>query len=126
MAENRKRVVVVVDQSIHSKHVMLWALTHVANQGDMLTLLHIHVNPNFNKEASRSCSSSSAPANLLVTSLGALCKACKPEHVEVEGWGNTRRTEARNSCEPSEEAGSVGACFGSEELVSNPSMGSAF
>ncbi|KAI3733136.1 hypothetical protein L1987_64354 [Smallanthus sonchifolius] len=83
MSEKRKRVMVVVDQSIHSKHAMLWALTHVANQGDMLTLLQIQVNPNFNKEASGSCPSSSAPANLLVTSLGALCKACKPE-VEVE------------------------------------------
>ncbi|KAI3686801.1 hypothetical protein L1987_80490 [Smallanthus sonchifolius] len=51
----------------------------------MLTLLQIQVNPNFNNEASGSCSSSSAPANLLVTSLGALCKAFKPKHVEVEG-----------------------------------------
>ncbi|KAJ0745081.1 putative rossmann-like alpha/beta/alpha sandwich protein [Helianthus annuus] len=85
MPEKRKRVMVIVDQSIHSKHAMLWALTHVANQGDMLTLLHIQTTPNFHKDInpSSSSSSSSAPDNLLVTSLGALCKACKPE-VEVE------------------------------------------
>ncbi|CAH1428851.1 unnamed protein product [Lactuca virosa] len=80
MMEKRKRVMVVVDQSLHSKHAMLWALTHVANKGDMLTLLQI--SPNLNKE-SQGGSSSSAPTNLLVTSLGTLCKACKPE-VEVE------------------------------------------
>ncbi|KAC9573135.1 hypothetical protein E3N88_42880 [Mikania micrantha] len=72
MPDQRKRVMVVVDQSIHSKHAMLWALTHVANQGDMLTLLQIQVTPNFNNASSS-----------LVTSLGTLCKACKPE-VEVE------------------------------------------
>ncbi|KAI3830133.1 hypothetical protein L1987_04267 [Smallanthus sonchifolius] len=96
---------------------MLWALTHVANQGDMLTLLQIQVNPNLNKQASGSCSSSSAPTNLLVASPGGGGSG---------RWGNTRMTGARNSCEPSEEAGSVGACFGSEELVSDPSMVSAF
>ncbi|KAK1436439.1 hypothetical protein QVD17_02219 [Tagetes erecta] len=68
--EKRKRVMVVVDQSLHSKHAMLWALTHVTNQGDMLTLLHIQNTPIL-------------PPNFLVTSLGTLCKACKPE-VEVE------------------------------------------
>lgn len=78
MMEKRKRVMVVVDQSLHSKHAMLWALTHVANKGDMLTLLQIC--PNFKKETD---GSSSAPPNHLVTSLGTLCKACKPE-VEVE------------------------------------------
>lgn len=78
MVEKRKRVMVIVDQSIHSKHAMLWALTHVANKGDMLTLLQI--SPNLKKETE---GSSSVPANHLVTSLGTLCKACKPE-VEVE------------------------------------------
>ena len=37
----RKRVMVVVDHTAHSKHAMMWALTHVANKGDLLTLLHI-------------------------------------------------------------------------------------
>ncbi|XP_059299129.1 uncharacterized protein LOC132051891 [Lycium ferocissimum] len=83
----RKRVMVVVDQSSHSKHAMMWALTHVTNKGDILTLLHIvphssssttcH-NNNSNKG---SCDSSSAAH--LASSLGSLCKACKPE-VEVE------------------------------------------
>ncbi|GFP89797.1 hypothetical protein PHJA_001123500 [Phtheirospermum japonicum] len=37
----KKRVMVIVDQSSHSKHAMMWALTHVTNKGDILTLLHI-------------------------------------------------------------------------------------
>ncbi|XP_039050053.1 uncharacterized protein LOC120191131 [Hibiscus syriacus] len=37
----RKRVMVVVDQSSHSKHAMMWALTHVVNKGDLVTLLHV-------------------------------------------------------------------------------------
>ncbi|XP_027093894.1 uncharacterized protein [Coffea arabica] len=74
----KKRVMVVVDQSSHSKHAMMWALTHVTNKGDMLTLLHI-VPPSHN--TSESSSSSCSP--YLASSLGSLCKACKPE-VEVE------------------------------------------
>uniref|UniRef100_A0A5B7B048 UspA domain-containing protein n=1 Tax=Davidia involucrata TaxID=16924 RepID=A0A5B7B048_DAVIN len=68
----KKRVMVVVDQSSHFKHAMMWALTHVTNKGDLLTLLHI-IPPHD--------SSSSSP--YLANSLGSLCKACKPE-VEVE------------------------------------------
>ncbi|KDP32792.1 hypothetical protein JCGZ_12084 [Jatropha curcas] len=68
----RKRVMVVVDQTSHSKHAMMWALTHIANKGDLLTLLHIIP----------SASDSSSPP-YLANSLGSLCKACKPE-VEVE------------------------------------------
>ncbi|XP_057533349.1 uncharacterized protein LOC130811175 [Amaranthus tricolor] len=67
---SQKRVMVVVDESSRSKHAMMWALTHVTNKGDCLTLLHII-----------SDSSSSTPT--LASSLGSLCKACKPE-VEVE------------------------------------------
>ncbi|OMO55520.1 UspA [Corchorus olitorius] len=70
----RKRVMVVVDQSSHSKHAMMWALTHVTNKGDLLTLLHI-ISPS--QDGSDSCST------YLANSLGSLCKACKPE-VEVE------------------------------------------
>ncbi|EXB44378.1 hypothetical protein L484_020190 [Morus notabilis] len=87
----RKRVMVVVDESCHSKHAMMWALTHAANKGDLLTLLHIV--PSSHKLASASSSSSSASSSsssssssgspLLANSLGSLCKACKPE-VEVE------------------------------------------
>lgn len=72
----KKRVMVVVDHSSHSKHAMMWALTHVANKGDLLTVLHIIP---LTAKDSDSCSSSPYLAN----SLGALCKACKPE-VEVE------------------------------------------
>ncbi|TKY56161.1 hypothetical protein E2542_SST20602 [Spatholobus suberectus] len=70
----KKRVMVVVDHTSHSKHAMMWALTHVANKGDLLTLLHV-VPPHRGSESS--CST------YLVNHLGSLCKDCKPE-VEVE------------------------------------------
>ncbi|KAL8467148.1 hypothetical protein ACS0TY_036021 [Phlomoides rotata] len=73
----KKRVMVVVDQSSESKHAMMWALTHVTNKGDILTLLHV-VSPSCNNSDYYSSSSS-----CLASSLGSLCKACKPE-VEVE------------------------------------------
>ncbi|GFP84330.1 hypothetical protein PHJA_000576700 [Phtheirospermum japonicum] len=55
----------------------MWALTHVTNKGDILTLLHI-VSPNYSEN---DYNSSSSP--YLATTLGSLCKASKPE-VEVE------------------------------------------
>ncbi|PIA47363.1 hypothetical protein AQUCO_01400203v1 [Aquilegia coerulea] len=74
----RKRVMVVVDQSSCSKHAMMWALTHLTNKGDLLTLLHIiPPHSSLEKGASESCSP------YLANSLGTLCKASKPE-VEVE------------------------------------------
>ncbi|KAL6962144.1 hypothetical protein U1Q18_037098 [Sarracenia purpurea var. burkii] len=78
----RKRVMVVVDQSSHSKHAMMWALTHVANKGDLLTLLHV-IPPPLPPPQRGSESSSSSDSPYLATSLGSLCKACKPQ-VEVE------------------------------------------
>ncbi|KAK7301354.1 hypothetical protein RJT34_12217 [Clitoria ternatea] len=72
MMMKSKRVMVVVDHTSHSKHAMMWALTHVANKSDFLTLLHV-VPPH----SDSSCSSH------LVNYLGSLCKDCKPE-VEVE------------------------------------------
>uniref|UniRef100_A0A7C8ZRZ3 UspA domain-containing protein n=1 Tax=Opuntia streptacantha TaxID=393608 RepID=A0A7C8ZRZ3_OPUST len=69
----KKRVMVVVDETPRSKHAMMWALTHVTNKGDWLTLLHI---------IPASSDSSSSPPNL-AASLASLCKACKPE-VEIE------------------------------------------
>ncbi|KAL1344498.1 hypothetical protein HN51_018338 [Arachis hypogaea] len=71
----RKRVMVVVDGTSHSKHAMMWALTHVANKGDLFTLLHVV--PLDKASESYSCST------YLVNYLGSLCKDCKPE-VEVE------------------------------------------
>ncbi|GFY85346.1 adenine nucleotide alpha hydrolases-like superfamily protein [Actinidia rufa] len=76
----RKRVMVVVDESSHSKHAMMWALTHVANKGDLLTLLHI-IPPL--PPSNRGSEQSSSTSPYLASSLGSLCKACKPE-VEVE------------------------------------------
>ncbi|XP_021740358.1 uncharacterized protein LOC110706705 [Chenopodium quinoa] len=68
----QKRVMVVVEETSRSKHAMMWALTHITNKGDWLTLLHII-----------SDSDSHSTASTLASSLGSLCKACKPE-VEVE------------------------------------------
>ncbi|MCL7030774.1 hypothetical protein MKW94_023155 [Papaver nudicaule] len=106
MIITRKRVMVVVDQSSSSKHAMMWALTHVANKGDVLTLLHIIPPVNYhhrdddddvNKTPDQRVISTSATSsdggdsdyhyysspNYLANSLATLCKACKPE-VEVE------------------------------------------
>ena len=76
----RKRVMVVVDHTSNSKHAMMWALTHVTNKGDILTLLHII--PPSHKGSERPTESSSSP--YLANSLGSLCKACKPEVCDVE------------------------------------------
>lgn len=67
----RKRVMVVVDHKSRSKHAMMWALTHVANKGDLLTLLHV-IPPGTGTDPSH-CSP------YLASSLGSLCKASKPE-----------------------------------------------
>ncbi|XP_044510809.1 uncharacterized protein LOC123229218 [Mangifera indica] len=72
----RKRVMVLVDQTSHSKHAMMWALTHVTNKGDLLTLLHV-ILPSDHHD------SSSNYSPCLANSLGSLCKACKSE-VEIE------------------------------------------
>lgn len=69
----RKRVMVVLDQTSHSKHAMMWALTHVANKGDLLTLLHII------SASSKGSESASGSSSYLASSLGSLCKACRPE-----------------------------------------------
>lgn len=65
----KKRVMVVVDGTSHSKHAMMWALTHVTNKADSLTLLHI-LPPHKGPEPSSS--------TYLVNYLGSLCKDCKP------------------------------------------------
>lgn len=65
----KKRVMVVIDQSSGAKHAMMWALTHVTNKGDLLTLIHV-----MGKERGVG-----DEAHSLVNSLGSLCKACKPE-----------------------------------------------
>ncbi|KAK4370444.1 hypothetical protein RND71_009919 [Anisodus tanguticus] len=79
----RKRVMVVVDQSSHSKHAMMWALTHVTNKGDILTLLHIVPHSSSSSTCHNNKGSCDSSASHLASSLGSLCKACKPE-VEVE------------------------------------------
>jgi len=66
----RKRVMVVVDETSGAKHAMMWALTHVANKGDFLTLLHV---------LPHSGSGRGEEASSLANSLGTLCKASRPE-----------------------------------------------
>ncbi|KAL9255226.1 hypothetical protein AKJ16_DCAP02473 [Drosera capensis] len=73
----KKRVMVVVDGSAYSKSAMMWALTHVANKGDLVTLIHV-VGAYENGDSQRSSDGSD-----LASSLGSLCKSCKPE-VEIE------------------------------------------
>ncbi|MQM16809.1 hypothetical protein Taro_049770 [Colocasia esculenta] len=71
---------VVIDHTTRAKHAMMWALTHVANKGDIITLLHVvapHCGGGGGRRDARSCTPQ------LADSLGTLCKACKPE-VEVE------------------------------------------
>ncbi|CAL0317924.1 unnamed protein product [Lupinus luteus] len=70
----RKRVMVVINNTSYSKHAMMWALTHVTNKGDLLTLLHV-VPPH--KASESSCSAN------VVNYLGSLCRDCKPD-VKVE------------------------------------------
>ncbi|KAJ0969503.1 hypothetical protein J5N97_022380 [Dioscorea zingiberensis] len=75
---NKKRVMVFIeDASKKAKHAMMWALTHVANKGDMLILLHVV--PSYNSNGGQM----SDDALQLAKSLGSHCKSCKPE-VDVE------------------------------------------
>ncbi|KMZ57844.1 Adenine nucleotide alpha hydrolases-like superfamily [Zostera marina] len=76
MVVMKKRVMVVMDEicSSRARHTMMWALTHVVNKGDILTLVNV-VSPYDNGD------SSFVPE--LLNSLGSLCKASRPE-VEVE------------------------------------------
>ena len=74
----RKRVMVVVDETSGAKHAMMWALTHVANKGDFLTLLHV-LPPQSGSGGSGGSRGVAEDASALANSLGALCKACKPE-----------------------------------------------
>ncbi|KAG6776082.1 hypothetical protein POTOM_019585 [Populus tomentosa] len=113
----RKRVVVVVDQTSHSKHAMMWALTHVANKGDLLTLLHI-IPPSDMGSGERT---SDAYSPYLASSLGSLCKASRPEKCTdgCGGSGSTgdSRTQAGHGDEPGEEARGFGARPGSEKAL---------
>ncbi|URE33796.1 Universal stress protein [Musa troglodytarum] len=75
----KKRVIAVIDSSARAKHAMMWALTQVATEGDLLTLLRV-VPPDHHHLLR---GGGEDDATKLASSLAALCKACKPE-VEVE------------------------------------------
>ncbi|KAJ8490722.1 hypothetical protein OPV22_012443 [Ensete ventricosum] len=78
----KKRVIVVIDSSARAKHAMMWALTHVANKGDLLTLLHV-VPPDHHHHHHHLRGGGDDDVTNLADSLATLCKACEPE-VEVE------------------------------------------
>ncbi|PKU67083.1 uncharacterized protein LOC110113853 [Dendrobium catenatum] len=79
----RRRVMAVVDGGAPAKQAMMWALTHVSNKGDILTLLRVIPHSDHSPSSSSSSSKKEERARLLVSSLASLCKACRPE-VEVE------------------------------------------
>ncbi|OEL27556.1 hypothetical protein BAE44_0011425 [Dichanthelium oligosanthes] len=91
-AAGRKRVMVVVDQSSGARHAMMWALTHVASKGDFLTLLHV-LPPQSGSGGSGGGGGrgGGVDASALANSLGALCKACKPEIGATSTNGSTLR-----------------------------------
>ncbi|RRT57258.1 hypothetical protein B296_00033001 [Ensete ventricosum] len=64
---------VVIDRTARAKHAMVWALTHVANKGDVMTLLHV-LPPHCSASAHREEETSH-----LLNSLGSLCKAMRPQ-----------------------------------------------
>ncbi|WOL12708.1 hypothetical protein Cni_G21475 [Canna indica] len=72
----KKRVMVVIDGSDRAKHAMIWALTHVANKGDTIVLLHV-LPPHCSACREREETSH------LMNSLAAICKATRPQ-VRVE------------------------------------------
>ncbi|WOL01517.1 hypothetical protein Cni_G10234 [Canna indica] len=73
----KKRIMVLLDRSARAKNAMIWALTHVANRGDVLTLLLV-LPPHC-------CSSSvrkeedEAAASHLISSLASICKTTRPQ-----------------------------------------------
>jgi len=74
----KKRVMVVIEHSTRAKHAMMWALTHIANKGDLLTLLHVVPPPSSHHHHHQHSREQDYAPNL-ANSLGSLCKACKPE-----------------------------------------------
>lgn len=75
----KKRVMVVIDESSRAKHAMVWALTHIANKGDHLTLLYVVPPPSHHHSHSHSHHHREDFGPNLANSLGSLCKSCKPE-----------------------------------------------
>ncbi|WOL11937.1 hypothetical protein Cni_G20701 [Canna indica] len=72
-AKKIKRVMVLVDRTARAKNAMVWALTHAANRGDLVTLLHV---------LPAHCSSSAQREEEiahLINSLGLICKAIRPQ-----------------------------------------------
>ncbi|CAL9173752.1 unnamed protein product, partial [Musa hybrid cultivar] len=76
-SSKKKRVMVLIDGTARAEQAMVWALTHVANKGDLVTLLHV-LPPH--------CSGSAhleEETSRLIDSLGSICKAIRPQ-VRVE------------------------------------------
>eukprot|EP01018_Ginkgo_biloba_P016659 Gb_33732 [translate_table: standard] len=83
----RKKVIVVVDSSREAKIAMLWALSHVINKFDTLTLLHVIENNKPLLPGKSNCKPHRTRPDAngcdLANSLRSLCKARRPE-VEIE------------------------------------------
>ncbi|RWW52907.1 hypothetical protein BHE74_00040640 [Ensete ventricosum] len=68
---------VLIDRTARAEQAMVWALTHVANKGDLVTLLHV-LPPHCSGSAHRE-----EETSRLIDSLGSICKAIRPQ-VRVE------------------------------------------
>ncbi|KAH9299871.1 hypothetical protein KI387_044094 [Taxus chinensis] len=93
-SNSRKRIMIAVDGSKEAKHALLWALSHVVNSYDIITLLNvvdIQYNPNFTcRDGFSDVIDHTQHKRLLdakecelVKSFKALCKSHRPE-VDVE------------------------------------------
>ncbi|XP_009393810.3 uncharacterized protein LOC103979400 [Musa acuminata AAA Group] len=76
-SSKKKRVMVLIDGTARAEQAMVWALTHVANKGDLVTLLHV-LPPHCSGSAHRE-----EETSRLIDSLGSICKAIRPQ-VRVE------------------------------------------
>ncbi|CAL9113767.1 unnamed protein product [Musa textilis] len=74
-SSKKKRVLVLIDRTARAEQAMVWALTHVANKGDLVTLLHV-LPPHCSGSAHRE-----EETSRLIDSLGSICKAIRPQAI---------------------------------------------
>ncbi|THU58962.1 hypothetical protein C4D60_Mb03t20000 [Musa balbisiana] len=74
-SSKKKRVMVLIDRTARAEQAMVWALTHVANKGDLVTLLHV-LPPHCSGSAHRE-----EETSRLIDSLGSICKAIRPQAI---------------------------------------------
>ncbi|RRT45376.1 hypothetical protein B296_00055177 [Ensete ventricosum] len=76
-SSRKKRVMVLIDRTARAEQAMVWALTHVANKGDLVTLLHV-LPPHCSGSAHRE-----EETSRLIDSLGSICKAIRPQAINL-------------------------------------------